>query len=552
MSKTPVIFKLFLKLPNRNSVLFWIISTTIAINSLSLIIPVFFIQIFDRIIPNNSTETLFILALGAIILIIFDSVLIAARGFISSWNSSKYSLSESNYLMKTVYNLSNSEYSNFSLSEYFESFRSIDKLKKIYSGQNFQSLVDIPFSILFIYGIYYVAGKIVFFHISIIVLYLIINIIYNALFLRYKRESSNSNNKRFDYLRDILNKIHPIKSLGLEEIIFRKLELIQESYSHSYFLMRSRERFPQFLGEFTAQIMIYGTIVIGGILFIDGKISIGILSATTMLARRAVGPLLSISKLSSNLSEAKLNFKLLEKYEKLEQEEREELELPEILEGYLSIKDLTIEKNNKISGNLRSINFTAEAGFLTGIITQDTKAADLLVDSIIGIEKPDRGDIILDSIYLNRLKSIDNINGVSIIPRNPELFNGSIIDNITLFDPKLYIQALDTAAFLGLNPLVAKLPLGYETSVTSSSKLTLPSSLIHRISIARALVKRPSVIISNQAYITMNEETKNMYFSILDKLVETTNIIMFSDNLEILNKSKNLYLLNDSTLTKLE
>lgn len=552
MIKTPTFIKLFFKLPNRNQVLFWIIITTAAINSLSLIIPIFLIQVFDRIIPNNATETLFILTTGAIIFVIFDSIIVAGRGFISSWYSSKYALKESNYLMKTIYNLSNDEYSNFTLSEYFESFRSIDKLKKIYSGQNFQSLVDIPFSFIFIYGIYYISGDIVYFHLIVIGLFLLINIIYHAFFIKYKKDSNKTNNKRFDYLRNILNKIHPIKALGLEEMIFRKLELIQEKYSHSYFTMRSKERFPGFIGEFTSQLMIYGTIVIGGLLFIDGKISIGVLSATTMLARRAVGPLLTISKLATNLSDAKMNFELLDKYKKVKTEKIEEFEFPEILEGYISIKNLTIEKNKNLAGNLRNINFTSETGHFTGIICQDNKAADLLVDSILGIEKPDKGDIILDSIYLSRLNNLDTINGVSIIHKKPELFNGSIIDNITLFDPKLYVQALDTAAFLGLNPMVAKLPLGFETNLTTSSNLTLPSSLIHRISIARALVKRPSVIISNQADLTMNEETKNMYFTILDKLVETTNIVIFSDNLEILDKSRTLYLLNDSSLIKLE
>ena len=124
------------------------------------------------------------------------------------------------------------------------------------------------------------------------------------------------NSRRFDYLGNILKRIHPLKSQGFEEMLLRKLELVQKDYSESYFILKTRAAIPSAVGEFISQMMIYGTIVIGGILVLQGELSLGVISAVTMLSRRTVGPLLSISRLSVTLSDSKIDFEKLELFNK--------------------------------------------------------------------------------------------------------------------------------------------------------------------------------------------------------------------------------------------
>ena len=557
--KTPTILKLLYYLPNKIEALIWVTITSIITNVLSLVIPLYFMHVYDKIIPNNSTYTLLIITIGAIFIIILDSFFTIGRGILLSWYSAKFSFKEGSKLMKSLFSFTNKEYYSNPTTDYNESFRSIEKLKKVYAGQLFQSLLDIPFIGLFLYGIYYISGKLVYYHILILIIFTTFNLLYHFLFLNVKKDLIEKNNIRFSYLASILKRIHPLKAQGFEEMLLRKLELVQKDYSESYFILRTRESIPSAVGEFISQSMIYGTIVIGGIMVLQGDLSLGIISAATMLSRRTVGPLLSISRLSVTLSDSKIDFEKLELFKKRkdekkedEKKEDEELELPENIEGFLEIRDLSLKKVETVFGNLENINLSVDKGSITGIICHDYSAASILVDVILGIEKPDSGKVLLDSLILSEFDEAQSFDELVVIPRKTELFMGTILENITLFKKSLSTQALDAAAFLGLNDIVSKLPKGYETEITSFSEKILPQVLISKISIARALLTRPRVIISNQADSGMNKETKILFMDILKEISANTTIIVISENLEMLDKTDKLYLLDDSKLLELE
>lgn len=548
----PTVLLLLSKLPQKKEIIIWIVLTSIITNIFSLVIPLFFMQVYDRIIPNSSEFTLLFLTISAVLVILLDTFIIISRGIISSWHASKFAYSQGTKLMSAIFKMSNKEFYKKPVAEYNECFRSIDKLKSIYAGQLFQSLLDIPFIFLFLYGIYYISGKLVIFHICILSLFILFNAVYHLVFVKYKKECTDKNSNRLDILENVLSKIHSLKSQGFEEMLLRKLDIVQADYSISYFKMKNRSHFPTTLGEFTAQVMIYGTIVIGGIFVFNGLLSLGIISAATMLARRTVSPLLSITRLSLSLSQARMDFDRMKITDDMDKLDISELDVPDRIEGLLEIRNVNLKSEKTEYGNLENINLTLDKGTITGIICHDSSAASKLIDVLLGLQKPDSGQILLDSLILSDFRGIINLPEIAIIPRETELFAGSILDNITLFKPNLTVQALDTAAFLGLNELVSKLPKGYESQVTTFSDRTLPSSMINRISIARALVTRPRVLISNQADNAMNEETRDMFLDVIDKLSINTTILLLSDNTKFLKKAHKIYTLKDSKLIENE
>lgn len=552
MSRIPTFFRLIQKLPSKKESFFWIILTSVMTNILSLVIPIYFMHVYDKIIPNKSEYTLIIITVGAVVIIILDALFVIGRGVLSSWYAAKFSYATSSLLIKSLFSLTNSEYYKNPTSEYNECFRSVEKLKRVYAGQLFQSLLDIPFIFVFLFGIYYISGKLVYYHLIVLALFILIITLYYHFSSRFRDRATAANNRRFDLLESVLKRIHPLKSQGFEEMILRKLEEAQRNYSYNYLSMKNSLNLPSSLGAFFSQLMIYGTIVIGGVMAVRGELSFGVISAATMLSRRTVGPLLSISRLSQTISQSRSDLNRVDRYLRDSVNLGESVEFPENIDGLLEIRNLNLKKVDTIYGNLNNIQLEADEGKITGIICNDSSAASIFVDTILGIEKPDSGEILLDSMKLTGYKEIINFPDMVVIPRNTELFMGTILDNITLFKPHLSTQALDAAAFLGLDVMIAKLPLGYETEITPFSDKTLPNSIIKRISIVRALVKRPRVIISNQADSGMNEETKKLYIDVLKRLSLNTTIIIISDDHSFLDHADDLYLLSDSELHKLE
>lgn len=543
--KNSTIVKLFKNLPGKFSAIIWMTTTTVIINLTSLVLPLFFMQVYDRIIPNSSIETLIYLTVGAVTLILIETVLTLGRGFLSNWYSANFAYQNSTNIISGLFSKSSSSYKTSSIAGYFQSFRSVEKLKKIFSNQLFQTLLDLPFIILFLLAIYFIAGKLVIFHLVTLFIYTIYVIVSHFYIDKRKSSFNKTNNNKFDFLRKILSKNHQLKASGIEEPIIRKLELVLSGYSREYFLMKKANSTPGQISGAISQFMIYGTIIIGGILYSEGELTLGIISAATMLARRTVKPLVSIYKLSMSISEAKQDFKNLEDVVSKSNTTKEVT--PNITSGNIEIKDLTL--NSRETGYLNNINLKMNKYSITAIEAESIDSAESLIDIILGIEKPDSGEIIIDSIKLSSIDNVKELPGVSVIYQDPVIFAGTLLENITLFNNALNLQAFNIASYLGMDKLVAKLPMGYETPLTPNSKFSLTGELIHKISIARAITKKPKVLILFNADKYMNSDTLNRLKTIIQNLKYKSTILMVSANRDFLKMADKRYILENGELS---
>ncbi|MBA7574660.1 Leukotoxin export ATP-binding protein LtxB [subsurface metagenome] len=365
-----------------------------------------------------------------------DTVITVVRGILSSWYASTFSHIEGMQLIGKLFKLTKREYNKKTSAEHEESFRAIDNIQRFYAGQLFQAFLDIPFIFVFLGGIYILTGKLVYFHICVLIFYLLFNFVYQFVFKHFRNKEIDSNSDRIGLITNLLNRIHPIKAQAFEEMLLRKLDVYQSRFSLADLQMKNKSNLPAALGEFLSQLMIYGTIVLGGIIVIKGGLSIGVISAATMLARRTVSPLLSLSRFSLSLSEVNIGFEKIDFQSEVPEVNASDFKLPNNIEGFLELRNLSLNRESIGCGKLDNINLEVHKGTVIGIFCEDQPAADLLMDVLIGVEKPDSGKVLLDSFVLSGMDGLLNIPEIAILPRKGELFAGTILENITLFNPK--------------------------------------------------------------------------------------------------------------------
>jgi len=118
---------------------------------------------------------------------------------------------------------------------------------------------------------------------------------------------------------------------------------------------------------------------------------------------------------------------------------------------------------------------------------------------------------------------------VVYLPKRGRLFQGTILDNIAMFDPARKACALDTASLLGMDDFVANLPNGYETQVDQRSNHSLPLGLIQRTCIARALVTGPRVLILDRLFSSLDHDTLEITLEVLKKLRGKCTLFLVAD-----------------------
>jgi ATP-binding cassette subfamily C protein LapB len=510
------------------STFFQLIISTILINIFSLVIPVFFLQVYDRIIPNKSESTLIWLTAGALIMVILEGLIMGIRGIISSKFAYSYIHTSETEFMEKMLSVTNPDNLAYSLPEYRQSMRQLHRLGKFYSGQLFQALMDIPFIVIFLGAIYFIGKEIVIFPISIITIFLFTSLVFKHIFIKRKMVFFKAKKDKNNFVYELFNKIHFIKAQSFEEKLLRKFEYTEQQNSYANFRLTNISNNSNIIGETVSQIIIYGTIIAGGYLVVTGNLTVGVVTACTMLSRRAISPILGISRFLINLSDAQIAVNDINEKFSFISPSRELTTIPYDIKSNIYFNEVTISNNNEPIIENSDISFKENT--INCLQMNSIFETDKFCEMLAGLSKPEKGNIFLDNYNVTSIASGKFSYLIGNIPRKGALFNGTILDNITMFNPDLSIQAIETAALTGLDKMITGLPQGFETKLSEKSYNSLPSGMIKRIIISRVFLQRPRIIISNHADIDMDSQTLDDYIDLLKKIKINSTIIIFSEN----------------------
>jgi ATP-binding cassette, subfamily C, bacterial LapB len=523
------------------------------INILTLALPLTLMQAYDRIIPYQSLSTLFWLVFGCLSALILETMLRIARSYIMCWVGARY---EHLVGLGAIEKLLTARLEDFEASElgtHLDRINSISILRGFYSGQVFQVLLDIPFAVLFLVTIWYIGQSLLFVPVVVIVLFLVLVFFFKRRFENSRTQQTTVNDRIFSFIIELFGGIHSVKSLTMEEQMLRRYERLQASRADSNMEVTFWSMLPSNMGNFFSQVTMFGIIGFGASSVIEGNLTLGSLTACTLLGSRALSPIQNLAGFWLRFSDAEIAKKRLMELAQLQPEsDVDQLPFPSDIDGYIELKDVNFQYRKDTELLIQNLSFKFDAGEMIGFKGNNPQRTTAIFYLIMGKLQPLQGEIYIDE-YAIQQWDCTNLNGrIEYIPHTGDLFKGTILDNISLFNPQKRLIAQDTAALLGLDQMVSQLPKGYETLVGGQLTGTLPTVLIQHISIARALTVRPRILLIDRTFSAMDEESEDMLLSILQNLKGKCTIILVSNKTSILNACDTVYEVTKTSLVPLE
>jgi ATP-binding cassette subfamily C protein LapB len=272
----------------------------------------------------------------------------------------------------------------------------------------------------------------------------------------------------------------------------------------------------------------FSTILVCAQLVLNGDMTLGGLTACMMLSSRALQPIQQSASFWIKLPavrQAKEQVALIEELEKDLNTDIPE-EQPADLMGEVSVENLSFRYAETEPWIAEDLSFSIPARTSLAITGPSKNGSTTLMMMLLGLLNPEKGRVCIDNIPLDKLSSSTLDGKVQYLPRNGMLFKGSILDNITTFKPQLQPLALSSATLLGLDPIIAALPQGYETMVDSRSRLS--TEIIHRITLARSLVHRPRILIADKTTASMDRRSEEAFLELLELLKPMCTIIIIT------------------------
>ncbi|MGC2855571.1 peptidase domain-containing ABC transporter [Novispirillum sp. DQ9] len=525
-----------------------LIGIGIVSNLLGLALPLALLQTYDRVIPNQSYSTFALLMGGVVAALALEAVLKVLRGAIMGWLGARFEHRIGLAALGHVFGMPLREYLKDEPGGYVERLRSAGQVREFYSGQAVALLIDLPFALLFLGIIGFIGGWLVLVPLILILTFGII-VIRSGRWMRGQVDLRTTLDKRrFNFLSETLAGIHSVKMLAMEALMHRRYERLQEASVEKGADLARGSAMAAAMGTTFTQMMIVMVVGGGALVVIAGDMTPGALAACILFSVRALQPLrksLSLWMRYQGILSARKA--LAELFLRPSEAGTAKPALPP-LRGHLELRDVTVLRPGKGEPLFTGLDLTVEAGECVAILGDSGSGKSALLNLLNGMAGPDSGAVLADGLPLNTVDPRTIPLQIAFLPQQSSLLRGTILENITMFNPALNDAALAIARDLGMDGVVAGFRKGYETPVGDGATDQLPAGIRQRIAIARALVRDPSVILFDEANMALDAGGDNALRAYLERIKGRKTIVLVTHRPSLLSLADRRLELRDGRL----
>ena len=289
-------------------------------------------------------------------------------------------------------------------------------------------------------------------------------------------------------------------------------------------------------------------ILIGGSQYINGEIEIGILAEFIIYVNMLTWPVTVVGWLTSIVQQAEASQKRINDFLKEIPKIKNGIGNSKITKGEIMFKNVSLTYPESNIKALNNVTFTIFAGKTTGILGSVGSGKTSLLELIVRLYDPTQGDVLIDGSNLKNFNLYELRKSIGYVPQNPFLFSESIIDNIKFGNNEAGNIEIESAAkFASIDQEIKKLKNGYNT-VLGERGITLSGGQIQRISIARALIKNPEIILLDDCLSSVDTDTEEVILKNLESFNKDKTTLIVSHRVSSIKSADNIIVLKDGNI----
>jgi len=530
--------------------MFDMVGASVFINILSLALPITLLQVYDRILPNSGKSTLVLLIMGVVTALFLELILRLARAHVSSWIGARFEHLSGCAAMQRMLYADMAAFERQGAGAQMERLSALNQLKEFYAGQAVLTVFDLPFAVLFLGIIAYLAGELVIVPVVLIVAFAITAQVYGLKLRGALKERQTADERRFNFIIEVLGGIHTVKSMAMETQMLRRYERLQEGCATATHRVTLDSSSSMSVGSFFSQMNLFLIVGFGATFVINGHLTIGGLAACTLLSGRAMQPLQKAVGIWARFQSVALARERVREIFSLPVVQRNGLPALADFKGGVELENVSFSYGGENSPKiLTDVNIKIEPGEAIGITGGNASGKTTLLYTMMGALEATEGRVLFDGLDVRDIDLEKLRKQIAYLPQEGVLFNGTILENITMFNEDLTDEAMEISALLGLDGVVAHMPMGFDSKVGDGATDSLPRGIKQRVAIARALLPRPRVVLMDEANTAMDSAGDAILRDVLARLRGHRTLIMVTHRPSMLNLCSRIYDLDDGVLT---
>lgn len=481
------------------------------INIFALAMPLFTMNVYDRVLPNRSMETLWMLVSGVILVIAGDFALRTMRGYFLDWASHRVDIKLTSRIMEQVLGTRLEQRPN-SVGSFASSLRSFETVRDFITSATITTLIDIPFALIFIIVIGWISWSMIIPVLAGAVIMLIYSLSVQTKMHELSETMFRASSVRNATLIESLVSLETIKALGIEGQMQGKWEkssaFLTEVGGKLKLLSSSINNGANGIQQMVTVILV----LLGVYLVINNDLTMGGLIACTMLASRALAPVSQAAALMTQYHNASTSLTSLESIMEKPTERPVDANFlsRQAFAGDIEFREVSFNYPGSDVNALNKVSFKIKAGDHVAFLGRMGSGKSTIHKLILGLYQPTSGAILIDGIDSRQIDPAELRRSIGYVQQETNLFFGTMRDNITIAaqhaDDEMVLEAAKVG---GIDEFINTHPQGFDMPVGERGE-TLSGGQRQGVGIARAVINRPPIILLDEPTSAMDhsgEET---------------------------------------------
>jgi ABC-type branched-subunit amino acid transport system ATPase component len=485
--------------------------------------------IIDKVMVQESLATLDVMAIALLLVATFESILGMLRLFIFTHTARRLDLSLSAQLFRHLMRLPLAYFESRRVGDTVARVQELEQIRQFLTGTALTVILDSIFAVVYLGLMFYYNIPLTFVALAVLPLFATLTIIATPILRNWLNETFNRSADSQSFLVETITGIHSVKAHAAEPVARERWEGLFARFIRTSFKASTTSNISSNIGDFLTN---FSTLIIlwfGAKLVIDHQLTIGQLIAFQMLSGRVTNPLLRLVQLWQNLQQVLLSVDRIGDILNAapETEAGTGLVLPP-LKGEVNFEQVFFRYHANTEPVLKGISFNVEPGQFIGIVGRSGSGKSTLSKIIQRLYQIESGRILIDGFDIKSADLASLRQQIAVVLQEDFLFNGSILENITLGNPDITSEQVVEAARLAVaHDFISQLPYGYENNVGERGT-ALSGGQRQRIALARLFLAAAPILILDEATSALDSETEQQVLQNLKNVSSNRTVFLIA------------------------
>ncbi len=508
---------------------------SVIINLIALGSPLFVMNVYDRVVPNNAVDTLWVLAIGISLAYLFDFLLRTLRNHFVDTAGRNADVVISSLLVDKVLSMQ-LDHKPESTGALVNNVREFESLREFFSSSTLLSCIDLPFLFLFIIFLSFIGGPLVLLPLIAMPIMFGAGFLLQSLAKKASEKSYSQNMHKNALLTEMVNGLETLKCCQGETRMQRMWETVVEESAQANIETKKYGSLAVGFSVFITQFVTVAMVVWGVHLIAEGTLTMGGLIGSNILAGRAMAPLMQMAGLITRYQNSRISLDALNTLMSLPSEDRDTNSTVDFgpLDPAFTIENASFSYPNAARTAVENLSLHIAPGEKVGIIGRMGSGKSTLIRLLIGLYQPTEGAVKFGGVDIRQMAGTDLRTRVGFAPQDCVLFYGTVRDNIVLGDPFVSDQRMLRASSISsVTDFIRTKPEGFGTQVGEQGK-ALSGGQRQAIGLARALVRDPEVLILDEPTSNMDTSSEHIVQTRLMKHMKNKTLILVTHRMSML------------------